>query len=107
MLETVVTDVDDECVPFPKKPKKVVANVNYKFQKIWAMKMPWAEPIFNDVGLVCIVRCRVCTKIERKEKKMVANWDSIKKHESKKKGFDGKWIMDPKCMHIKNKISYA
>jgi hypothetical protein len=41
------------------------------------MKMPWAEPIFNDVGLVCIVKCCVCTKIERKEKKLVVNWVSI------------------------------
>jgi len=71
------------------------------------VKMPWVEPIFNDVGLVCIVRCRVCTKIERKEKNLVVNWDSIKKHANKRKGFGGKWIMDPKCMHIKNKISYA
>jgi hypothetical protein len=31
MLETIVMDVDDECLPFPKKPKKVVVNVNYKF----------------------------------------------------------------------------
>jgi hypothetical protein len=69
--------------------------------------MPWVEPIFNVVGLVCIVRCRVCTKIERKEKNLVVNWDFIKKHSNKRKGFNGMWIMDPKCMHIKNKISYA
>ncbi len=79
MLEIVVIDVDDECVPFPKKPKKFVIDVNCKFQEIWAMKMPWVEPIFNDVGLVCIVNCYVCTKIERKEKKLVVNWDFIKK----------------------------
>jgi hypothetical protein len=30
LLETIVRDVDDECV-FPKKPKNVV-DVNYKFQ---------------------------------------------------------------------------
>ncbi len=71
------------------------------------MKMPWVEPIFNDVGLVCIVKCHVCTKIERKEKSLVINQDFIKKHASKRKGFDGKWIMDPKFMHIKNEIAYA
>jgi hypothetical protein len=68
MLENIVIDVDEDCVPFPKKPKKVVANVNYKFKEIWVMKMPWAKPIFNNVGLVCIVRCCVCTKIERRKK---------------------------------------
>jgi hypothetical protein len=34
MFEIVVIDVDDEYVPPPKKPKKVVAYVNCKFQKI-------------------------------------------------------------------------
>jgi hypothetical protein len=107
MLEIIVISVDDEYVPFPKKPKKVVADVNCKFQKIWAMKMPWEKPIFNDGGLVCIVKCCVCTKIEMKEKNLVINWDSIKKHVGKRKGFDGKWIMDPKCTDIKNEITYA
>ncbi len=34
-------------------------------------------------------------------------WDSIEKHACRKKGSNGKWIMDPKCMHVKNEISYA
>jgi hypothetical protein len=69
--------------------------------------MPWAKPIFNEIGLVSIVKCHVCTIIERKEKKLVVKRDYIHKHASKKKGFDGKWIMDPKCMHVKNEISYC
>jgi hypothetical protein len=68
--------------------------------------MPWAEPIFNEVGLLSIVKCHVCTRIERKEKQLVVKKDSIDKHVGKKKGFDGKWIMDPKCMHVKNEICY-
>jgi hypothetical protein len=70
MFEIVVIDVDDECVPLPKNPKKVVANVNYKFQNFWGFKMPKVEPIFNEGGLVFAMRCHVCTKIERKEKKI-------------------------------------
>jgi hypothetical protein len=100
MLEILVINVDNECVPSPKKSKKVVVDVNRKFQKIWAMKMPWVEPIFNEVGL----KCHVCTRIERKEKILVVRSDFIDKHPNKKKGFD-KWIMDPKCMHVKNEIS--
>jgi hypothetical protein len=34
-------------------------------------------------------------------------WDFIEKYASKKMGSNGKWIMDPKCMHVKNEISYA
>jgi hypothetical protein len=49
--------------------------------------------------LISIVRCCVCTIIERKEKKLVAMWDSIEKHAGKMKGSDGKWIMNPNgCM---------
>jgi hypothetical protein len=52
------------------------------------------------------MRCHLCTKIERNEKNLVVKWDFIVKHPSKKES-DGKWIMDPKCMHVKNEISYA
>ncbi len=51
--------------PTPKNPKKLVTNVNYKFQEIWAIKMPWLEPIFNEVGVVSIMKCCVCTKIKK------------------------------------------
>jgi hypothetical protein len=29
--KTIVIDVDDAFVPFPQKPKKVVADVNHKY----------------------------------------------------------------------------
>jgi len=53
------------------------------------------------------MKCCVYTKIKRKEKIMVAKWDFIEEHASKKKGSDGKSIMDPKCMHVKNEIVYG
>jgi hypothetical protein len=71
------------------------------------MKMLWLKPIFNEVGMVFVVKCHVCTRIERKERKLVVRWDSINKHACEKKGCDSKWIMDPKCMHVKHEISYA
>jgi hypothetical protein len=66
--------------------------------------MPWAKLIFNRVGLIFTIICRVFMIIEKREKVLVAKWDS-KKHVGKMKGLDGKWIMDPKCMHVKNEIS--
>jgi hypothetical protein len=69
--------------------------------------MPWAKPVSNEVGLVYAMKFCVFTKIKRKEKKLVVKWDSMEKHASKKKVFNGKWIMDPKCMHIKTEISYV
>jgi hypothetical protein len=106
MLIFFVIHVDDEST-VQKIQKKVVTNLNYKFQKIPILKMPWVEPIFYEIGVISIVRCHVCTKIERKEKIMLAKWDSIEKHASKRKGSNGKWIMDPKCMHVKNEISHV
>jgi hypothetical protein len=71
------------------------------------MKMQWAKPIFNKVGMVSTMKCGVFTKIERKGEILVAKWETIENCANKWKGFDGKWIMDPKCMHIKNEISYV
>jgi hypothetical protein len=45
--------------------------------------------------------------LKERGKKMVAKWDFIQKHTSKRTCFDGKWTMDPKCMHVKNEISYV
>jgi hypothetical protein len=66
--------------------------------------MPWVEPIFNEVGLITFVKCRVCSIIEKKYKVLVAKWDSIEKDASRRKVHDGKWFMDPKCGHAKNEI---
>jgi len=73
MFETVVIDVDDECVPLPKILKKVVVNVNCKFQKIWAMKMPWVEPIFNEVRLVSAMNVVFVPKFKGRKKNWLLN----------------------------------
>jgi hypothetical protein len=41
--------------------------------------MPWAKPVFNDIGLDFVVRCCVCTKTEKKGEKLVVKQDSIEK----------------------------
>jgi hypothetical protein len=40
---------------------------------------------FNEVGVVFVMKCCVYTKIKRKEKIMVAKWDFIEEHASKKR----------------------
>lgn len=72
-METVVIDLDDEFTRVPKTHKKVVTNVNYKFQEIWVVKVPWAKPIFNELGVLFTMICHVCMRIERKEKNLVAS----------------------------------
>jgi hypothetical protein len=69
--------------------------------------MPWVEPILNKARLVTSIKCHICYQIEKKDKVLVAKWDFIDKHVSKKKALDGKWFMDPKCRHLKNEIVYV
>jgi hypothetical protein len=38
---------------------------------VWALKMLWIEPIFNEVGMVTFTKCHVCSKIENKNKVLV------------------------------------
>jgi hypothetical protein len=78
-------------------------NVSPKFQDDWALKMPWAKCNFNEVGLITFVKCHVCSKIEKKDKVLVAKCDFIKKYVNKRKKFNGKWSMDPKFGLAKNK----
>jgi hypothetical protein len=40
--------------------------VNYKFKDVWALKMPWAKPIFNEVGLVIFVKCMFVLKLKKR-----------------------------------------
>jgi hypothetical protein len=69
--------------------------------------MPWAKPIFNEVIMVTSIKCHVCFKILKKDKVLVAKWESIDKHVGKGKALDGMWFMDPKCGHVKHEIVYV
>jgi len=48
------------------------------------------KPISNEIGLVTFVKCHVYSKIEKKEKVLMAKRDSIEKHASKRKVSNGK-----------------
>jgi hypothetical protein len=103
MLEIIVIDLDDEFTNVPKTHKKVVINVNHEFQEIWVVKVPWAKPIFNEVGVVFTMICHVCMRIERKDFFLIGTWKFIEKHVGKKRVH----MVNPKCVHVKNEISYA
>jgi hypothetical protein len=52
-----------------KVAKKSCDNTK-KFQIKWVAKMPWAKGIVSQDGLINLVKCRVCSLIERKGKIM-------------------------------------
>ncbi len=68
----------------PIQPKLGIKERNYdvtrKFQEIWLTKLPWAELFARENGTLHIVKCKVCIRVEGKEKILVANWDSFCKH---------------------------
>lgn len=82
-------------------------NVNPKFQDVWALNMPWAKHNFNQIRLITFIKCHVCSKIEKKDKVLVTRCDFIKKYVNKRKSFDGKWFMDPRCGLAKNETIYV
>ncbi len=69
--------------------------------------MPWVKIIFNDVGILTIVKCIVCSKMSKKEKLLVPKWYSLEKHVTKKKTKDGQAVMDAKCTYAKYELQYA
>lgn len=66
-----------------------------------------SKPIFIEVGLVTFVKCHVYSKIGKEEKGLVAKWDSIEKHASKRRVSNGEWFVHLKCKHAKNEVAYA
>lgn len=50
------------------------------FQDAWSAKLPWAKFFVDVNGKVHQVRCKVCNKIEQKEKILAPKLDSLSKH---------------------------
>lgn len=87
-----------------------------KFQTVWAAKLPWAEGIMASDGILHMVKCKVCSTIDRKACIMAPKSDTLFKH-------DGKWVakkdmpqfkvkrgeqyIATQCKHRKNLRLYA
>jgi hypothetical protein len=53
------------------------------------------------------VRCKVYTKIEKKENLLVPKWDSFEKHVGKIKNEEAVKVVDVMCAHAKNEIKFV
>ncbi len=51
-----------------------------KFQTKWVAMVPWAEGVVFKDGMVNLVKCKICSLIEKKEKIMGFEWDTLTKH---------------------------
>lgn len=78
--ERTPEEIELEC-----KKRKQAYELNRKFQASWAAKLPWAESVLSEDGLVTHVQCKICTKVSGKDKLLVPKFDSLCKHAGRKK----------------------
>ena len=87
-----------------------------KFQTTQAAKLPWAEGIMATDGILHMVKCKVCSTIDRKLCVMAPKWDTLFKHDGKRtakkdlpqfKVKAGEQYVATNCKHRKNLKLYA
>jgi hypothetical protein len=93
-----------------KKPKISEWEINKVFQDRWVVKFPWFEPICGPNMKMKMVKCKICSDIEGREKFIVPKLDSFIKHfgmkkcsKAKLKVFLGQYFSCPFNSHLKNK----
>jgi hypothetical protein len=87
-----------------------------KFQTVWAAKLPWAEGIMATDGILHMVKCKVCSSIDRKPCVMAPKSDTLFKHDGKRtarkdlpqyKVKAGQQYVATQCKHRRNMKLYA
>ncbi len=71
--------------PTQKKCKKMEWELNWIFQEVWATKLPWVEAMVGCDGKLNMVRCKICSELDEKEKLLVLKFDNLQKHVGTKK----------------------
>jgi hypothetical protein len=90
-------------------------NKKKYFQDIWNVKLTWAESITNEDGKVHKVKCKICSKMEWKDKLIALKLDNLWKHGGRKKALVAIPIvykarevhMKKYLVHAKNEHMYA
>jgi phage-related protein len=74
----------------------------------------WVEFVVGDDGLIHVVRCKVCSKVQHKDRLFVLKFDNLSKHASKKKEKvikfsvqPGKFYFKKNSQHVKNEFIIA
>jgi hypothetical protein len=75
-----------DLLPFPP-PRKLNKSYDHtwKFQLEWDVKLPWVEGVFATNGVFLNVKCKVCSTIDKKPYLLAPKWDTLMKHEGKRK----------------------
>lgn len=59
-------------------------NRHRKFQTLWVAKLPWVEGIMAKDGILHMVKCKVCSTLDRKLCFMAPKSDTLWKHDGKR-----------------------
>jgi hypothetical protein len=85
-----------------------------KFQELWIAKLLWAKMCLGSNGCLHIVKCKIYSQVEGKDKLLAPKWDSLCKHVYHMKahrdmGFvkKGDWYYNKGCKHGKNLVQLA
>jgi hypothetical protein len=62
-----------------KIQKKSYDNI-HKFQTEWVTRRPWAKDLVSKGGFINVMKCKMCSLIENKEKIIGYKWDTLTKH---------------------------
>jgi len=99
-------------------PPKINTTWAYESKKMfkvsWVAKLPWVELQVGFDGFLHTMKCKICSKIEHKNKLLAPKWDSLHKHASQRKTDNlmrgvkkGEWYISNDCKHNKNQVAYA
>jgi hypothetical protein len=85
---SVMLDIDSNPTLSPCPPTEKLKNLydhTWKFQFEWATKLPWVEGVLANDGKLHMVKCKVCSTIDKKPYLLTHKWDTLMKHEGRRK----------------------
>lgn len=99
------------------KKQKRSYELRRHYQEIWVAKLPWAEAIVGEDGSLTQVKCTMCSKVEGRDKLLVAKIDNLWKHARRKKAEKemflgrrkvkkGEYYFISDNAHVKNEHTY-
>lgn len=99
--------------PKKKKFKTSKWEINRVYQNKWVVRFIWYELVCEGNGNMRMVRCKVCSNIERRDKLLFLKLDYLIKHVDWKKwsvvrlgGTIGPNNVNPNNAHVKTKVVY-
>jgi hypothetical protein len=78
--EELISFGSNPIVPKPKKAKEAKWELNRVFQDIWVGKLHWLEAVMGPNGKLSIVKCNVCSSVEKINKLFVLKFDGLQCH---------------------------